>query len=110
MPCLVDGLTSVVKISCGLSHTLALTKEGNVYAWGQGFYGALGFSQNLLENVFSPKKIEKLERIVDLGAGSRHSVFVGRENVYSCGDGKSGQLGLGYSNQSMDRVMIPTRI
>lgn len=27
-------LTDVVKISSGLSHTLALTKDGKVYAWG----------------------------------------------------------------------------
>ena len=32
----------VRKIACGLRHTLALTSDGNVYAWGYGGDGQLG--------------------------------------------------------------------
>lgn len=42
VPCLVDGLENIVKVSCGLGHSLALNEEGTVYTWGQAFYGALG--------------------------------------------------------------------
>lgn len=32
----------VVKISCGNHHLVALTNEGQLYAWGRGNYGQLG--------------------------------------------------------------------
>lgn len=34
VPCLVDGLVDVIKVACGMSHTLAMTKRGEVYVWG----------------------------------------------------------------------------
>jgi len=37
-------LTSKIKITaCGSSHILALTENGDLYSWGSGSYGALGF-------------------------------------------------------------------
>ena len=34
VPCLVEGLSDVVKVACGMAHTLALTRTGEVYCWG----------------------------------------------------------------------------
>ena len=42
VPTLVEGIFNIRKVSCGLSHTLALDTEGRSYSWGQSFYGALG--------------------------------------------------------------------
>jgi len=51
----------------------------------------------------------KTERVVDVEAGSRHSVFVTASNkVYTCGDANQGQLGLGANLQ--DRVLTPTLV
>ena len=36
----------IVKLACGENHTLALTKRGQVYSWGQARYGALGIDFN----------------------------------------------------------------
>ena len=44
VPTLVDGLVNIRKVSCGSAHTLALSEDGQAYAWGQAFYGALGIS------------------------------------------------------------------
>lgn len=41
IPILIPNVL-VVKIACGEQHTLAMTKRGQVYAWGQARYGALG--------------------------------------------------------------------
>jgi alpha-tubulin suppressor-like RCC1 family protein len=43
-PTPVAGLASqqVVAAACGSAHTLALTAEGSVYAFGYGGHGALG--------------------------------------------------------------------
>ena len=39
----------IVKIACGEQHTLALTKRGQVFSWGQARYGALGLDFNLIK-------------------------------------------------------------
>lgn len=43
-PVLVEQLAgnSIVDLSCGGNHTVAVTETGEVYAWGEGRYGALG--------------------------------------------------------------------
>jgi alpha-tubulin suppressor-like RCC1 family protein len=44
VPCLVESLTSenLLTVSCGASHTVAVSDEGYAYSWGQTEYGALG--------------------------------------------------------------------
>lgn len=34
VPGLVEGLSNVVQVSAGDSHTAALTEDGRVFAWG----------------------------------------------------------------------------
>jgi X-linked retinitis pigmentosa GTPase regulator len=67
VPTLVDGLYGIKKVSCGLSHTLAVSTEGSVYSWGQSFYGALGIgmgsSSSNLENYSSPQLVSALESV-----------------------------------------------
>ena len=43
-PKLIEGLLShdVVTVSCGESHTVVLTSDNSVYAWGAGGCGRLG--------------------------------------------------------------------
>ena len=56
VPKKIDSLNGIViiQLSCGDSHSMALTKEGYVYAWGEATLGQLG-----IENVNSlPKNSE----------------------------------------------------
>jgi len=50
--CFVDNNISIIDISCGKKHTLALSDQGIVFSWGSNEYGQLGL------DVFSsqPKK------------------------------------------------------
>ncbi|CAB1451658.1 unnamed protein product [Pleuronectes platessa] len=43
-PCRIAALqgVNIVQVACGYAHTLALTDEGLVYAWGANSYGQLG--------------------------------------------------------------------
>jgi alpha-tubulin suppressor-like RCC1 family protein len=34
VPCLVEELEDIVKVSCGVAHTLAIDKSGKVFTWG----------------------------------------------------------------------------
>lgn len=47
----IIGIISV-KVACGYEHTLALTDEGELYAWGRNHYGQLGIG-NLIDS-FEP--------------------------------------------------------
>jgi alpha-tubulin suppressor-like RCC1 family protein len=37
----------VTKVVCGNTHTLALTKDGDVYSWGFGTSGCLGLGPEI---------------------------------------------------------------
>ena len=60
-PCLrptpIDRMASVpaAMVACGHAHTIMLTDQGEVYAWGSGEHGQLG-SQSIIE--ISPAKID----------------------------------------------------
>jgi alpha-tubulin suppressor-like RCC1 family protein len=45
------GKLVVTKLACGEQHSLALTKRGQVFAWGQARYGQLGINFMDKENV-----------------------------------------------------------
>ena len=34
VPCLVESLTNITKVACGMSHTLAINSQGQVFGWG----------------------------------------------------------------------------
>jgi len=41
-----DHGLKVTQIAAGITHTVALADDGNVYTWGQGLYGVLGNGAN----------------------------------------------------------------
>ena len=45
-PTQISGLSNVTAISAGGYHSLAMTSNGTVWAWGYNFYGQLGNSTN----------------------------------------------------------------
>ena len=54
-----------------------------------------------------PQEAFRGDRIKEVQAGSRHSIFVSEHNkIFGCGDANQGQLGLGERNR--DRVVEPT--
>lgn len=77
------------------NHTLALSIDGDVYAWGDNTYGQLGFeSENSL--VLIPTKIETLSNIKYISIGEKHSLALTKTGaLYVWGDNTYGQLGLG---------------
>ncbi|KAL3771565.1 hypothetical protein ACHAWU_003740 [Discostella pseudostelligera] len=102
-PPLWDGPTlldrKVLSMACGEYHLLVVTKELgelNVYSSGLNNYGQLGHGDN--ENRSILTKVEDLVgcEITKVEAGLQFSCFVdktGRE-LYSCGRGDYGQLGV----------------
>ena len=99
---LSDGtsLTNVVKIASGLSHNLALTKDGKVYVWGSNAYGQLGINSTVNSKyavlMLNEIGTEEIQNIVDIAAGRSYSVIVkSNGDTYAVGHNVYGQLGNG---------------
>ncbi len=93
----LNNLLSNLKIDalkCGFLHSLALTKNGEVYAWG------LISTGGNIEEMFQPTpvKLEDFdgEKVVMISCGYKHSMaLIETGRVFSWGENSYGQLGIG---------------
>ena len=86
-----------IDIAAGWTHSLVVLENGDVYAFGGNYYGALGLGLGFESKVFAtPLRIEGLGSAIAVAAGNSSS-FVLLENgdLYSFGYNDRGQLGLG---------------
>jgi E3 ubiquitin-protein ligase HERC3 len=92
---------SFVQVSAGSSHCAALTKDGKLVTWGLASSGELGHQNTPIEVAF-PKRVRYLNGmtnkiITKVACGSNHTLAITEEGeLFSCGRGRHGQLGLGY--------------
>lgn len=71
----------------GMSHSIALSADGTVYAWGSNAQMQLGFS-NSSEEQKTPRQIEGLSNMVAVAAGHYFSAALRFDGtVYTWGDG-----------------------
>ena len=87
----------VVKIACGESHSLILTADADVYAWGRGFEGQLGLAMSI-EVASTPQYVKAFygRPVANVEAGAYFSLAITRDNnLYGWGEARMGQLGLG---------------
>lgn len=80
----VQNLGDVVSVSAGVSHALALKKDGSVWAWGRNWYGQLGNSQvnseyRGYEDNDAPASIPGLDHIRQISAGYFHSLALAED-------------------------------
>lgn len=111
---LKDGGVAVVFMNAGFTHCGAVTADGEVYMFGRGEDGALGLGKEHLKPVTVPVIVESLtgkdiyELSCSLGEKHGHTLFVSKSGqVYSCGDGYKGKLGLGDQTSRLDPTLIP---
>ncbi|KMQ83795.1 rcc1 and btb domain-containing protein 1, partial [Lasius niger] len=75
----------IVKVACGSRHTLALTDEGKIYAWGKNDKGQVGVKNNL--EISAPVMVDVPEMVLDIAAYDNLSVAVGsNRTVFVWGD------------------------
>lgn len=98
------GKQQVVKASAGLNHSLAVTKDGKVFAWGSNTNGQLGLHGVPTGEVTAAvskrpqwlKGALKDNEVADIAAGAAHSLCVTADgNVFVWGSNSNGALGLG---------------
>lgn len=81
----------VRKIACGAYHTLALTLDGRVFAWGRNNFMQVSHCSQIDQK--SPQlfasnffiHLQSNERAKDVAAGSYHSLIMMEKNVYLVG-------------------------
>lgn len=96
------SLDKLIKIACGLQHTIFLDSLGYVYGLGRSDDGRLGTNQTL--DIIQAKQIPNLQNIVDIAAGGSVSFALTHlSEIYSFGMGDTCQTGHG-----IDDIFIPT--
>jgi alpha-tubulin suppressor-like RCC1 family protein len=73
-PVQVSDLDGVVAVAAGSVHSLALLKDGTVYAWGQNRYGQIG--DGTRTNRDRPLPVPGVRNAVAIAAGGYRSVAV----------------------------------
>ncbi|XP_066589203.1 X-linked retinitis pigmentosa GTPase regulator-like isoform X2 [Prorops nasuta] len=87
----------VMDVVAGSHHSMALTSDGGVVAWGSNLEGQLGLS-GISGLVNKPTKVPIPEPVKEISAGYYHSAFLTQSGlVYVCGESESGKLGIDVS-------------
>ena len=114
-------LDNIVAIASGANHSLALTADGEVYAWGSNIYGQLGNGENsesadndatsVPQKVLAPNMLTYLTGIVQIAAGGNFSLALAADGtVYTWGNNQGSQLGNGQNGSSMPFSNVPTMV
>lgn len=92
---IADGV-EIIKVAAGYDHSLALTSDGKIYAWGNNYNGQLGLGDTTARS--TPTLIISDLVFTDIQCGYKFSVAITDDgSVYSWGLNSSGQLGVGDS-------------
>jgi alpha-tubulin suppressor-like RCC1 family protein len=95
----------IVQVACGFHHTLCLTANGQLFAWGKGKEGALGVGD--WENRTEPTLVKGVSNIKKICCGSDFSMVLTNDGkIYSWGRNNYGQLGNQGKQQNKENLPI----
>uniref|UniRef100_A0A8D3DKR5 BTB domain-containing protein n=1 Tax=Scophthalmus maximus TaxID=52904 RepID=A0A8D3DKR5_SCOMX len=98
----------VKEVACGSHHSMALTQDGEVFAWGYNNHGQIGTGSTA--NQPFPKKVSSClqgKTAVGITCGQTSSMaLVDNREIYGWGNNNSGQLGFG----SSEKQLTPRRL
>ncbi|XP_048580362.1 alsin [Nematostella vectensis] len=100
----------ISKVALGTAHTVLLTFNHEVFAFGDNNFGQLGFGDRNRRR--DPAKLPFFEgkRVVDIACGGQHSVvLLDNGETYAWGDSSSGQCGIGKCDNN-SAVDAPTKV
>jgi alpha-tubulin suppressor-like RCC1 family protein len=101
VPRYIEALNNIVVcVAAGELHSAAVTSDGDLYTWGDGFCGQLGHSDKRPQ--VTPRQVTagglEDECVATISCGSRHSIVVTEDgDVFSFGLGHFGVLGRSFT-------------
>lgn len=105
---------TVTQLTCGHNHSIVVTNQSTVYAWGCNERGQLGLGDTKLRS--RPVRVDRLWGIpvVTVAAGGEHSLAVTTNGMlFSWGSNSAGQLGHPYNVEEAEemhkRCVLPLR-
>jgi alpha-tubulin suppressor-like RCC1 family protein len=104
-------LNEVRAVAAGYQQTLAVKKDGTVWAWGGNFYGQLGDGTTTNRptpvQVVGPGGSGFLNEVRTVTAGWYHTVVLKNDGtVWAWGDNRNGQLGDGTTTRRSTPVQV----
>jgi alpha-tubulin suppressor-like RCC1 family protein len=95
------------RIAAGTSHTLALTTDGRLWAWGNNRHGQFGNGTSISANRPMPIALPNGAVATQLSAGNQHSLVLTTDGeLYAWGSNRYGQLGNGSTMPSLSPVAV----
>ncbi|MDR2081388.1 MAG: hypothetical protein LBP54_05825 [Campylobacteraceae bacterium] len=95
---------NIVAVSAKGDFSLALSKDGKVYAAGRNDNGELGLGDKINRNIFTKVASLNSKNIIIISVGVVHSMALSNDGkVYATGWNISGQLGLSDSKHKTSR-------
>ncbi|XP_054587942.1 probable E3 ubiquitin-protein ligase HERC1 isoform X4 [Nothobranchius furzeri] len=97
----------IKKVACGTQFSVALTKDGKVYTFGQD--RLIGLPEGRARNHNRPQPVPVLSgtHIQDVAVGAEHTLVLSSTgDVYTWGSNSEGQLGLGHTNHVREPTLV----
>lgn len=98
----IEGLpNNVIHIESGSYCTLCLTESGELFGCGYNYHGAIGWGDVQANNIFTTKIDGLPTDIIKLGHREINTAVISASGeLYVCGNGTYGQLGLGDTTEN----------
>jgi alpha-tubulin suppressor-like RCC1 family protein len=99
--------TIILSVSCGHTHSMAITITRRVLAWGSNKSFQLGLGPKAPNVIYIPTVIPDFYDVAQISCGSEHTVAVTtNDQVYSWGEGEGGLLGHGDTKTQKSPKMV----
>lgn len=116
-PVVIHELKNIVRIGSGLNTSFAVDRDGHVFAWGLNTCGQTGLGSNS-DRITRPTRIRTLDaalhdgaHVVQIAGGEFHTAFLlSNGQVYICGDGDEGKLGLPKGHPALANAGSPAEL
>lgn len=98
-PQLIVGLSGedVVETSVGANHAIAMSEGGDLFSWGNGYFGVLGSGD--CKKADTPKFLDCFEKgtsVTSISCGEQHTcITTSKGSVFAWGHSSNGRLGIG---------------
>ena len=92
--------------AAGFQHSMAITSDGRLFAWGYNFYGQLGDgSSGYGSDENAPVRIAPAETWIAVSAGNNHTAAIKADgSMWTWGNNMNGELGDGTNGSSSGKI------